>query len=151
MAYLLDINILLRLFKSDDGDHELVRRAVVQLKIEGASLHFAPQNAAECWNVATRPKDRNGFSQGPREAERLVSKAERLFTLLPDTPAIYLAWRRLVREVQVAGVQVHDARLVAWMEVHQVSHILTLNPGDSRRYENVAGITVVHPREVEAV
>lgn len=54
--------------------------------------------------------------------------------MLPDTAAVYPHWRQLVMNLTVSGVQVHDARLVAFMLVHGVTHILTLNPGDFARY-----------------
>ena len=43
----------------------------------------------------------------------------------------------------VSGVQVHDARLVAAMHVHAVTHLLTLNDRDFTRYPD---ITAVNPR-----
>jgi predicted nucleic acid-binding protein len=55
-----------------------------------------------------------------------------------------LKWRRLVVVHAVVGVKVHDARLVAAMHVHGVSHLLTLDEEDFNRYP---GITVVHPRQ----
>jgi hypothetical protein len=39
------------------------------------------------------------------------------------------------------GVQVHDARLVALMEVHGVTHLLTLNAADFARYPGVTALT----------
>jgi hypothetical protein len=63
-------------------------------------------------------------------------------TLLPENEGVYREWRRIVVEFAVSGVQVHDARLVAAMLVHGVSHILTLNVADFGRYD---GITVVPP------
>jgi predicted nucleic acid-binding protein len=45
----------------------------------------------------------------------------------------------------LSGVQVHDARLVAVMHVHGLTHLLTLNTVDFIRYP---GITVVHPQNV---
>jgi hypothetical protein len=44
-----------------------------------------------------------------------------------------------------SGVQVHDARLVAAMLVHEVTYLLTLNKRDFMRYP---GITVEHARDV---
>jgi hypothetical protein len=41
---------------------------------------------------------------------------------------------------------VHDAQLVAAMAAHGLSHILTLNIADFRRYRNE--ITPVHPADV---
>jgi hypothetical protein len=37
----------------------------------------------------------------------------------------------------VSGVQVHDARLVAAMHVHQIGSLLTLNVQDFRRYGEI--------------
>ena len=53
--------------------------------------------------------------------------------------------RRLVVAYSVVGVKVHDARLVAAMLVHGVTHLLTLNTNDFTRYSS---ITAVHPRTV---
>ena len=147
MAYLLDTNILLRYVLSTDPADERVQNAVRRLREAGEHLHFAPQNVAEAWNVATRPLDRNGFGLSPTEAGEMADRLERAFWLRPDSPAMYAHGRRLVREAGVSGVQVHDARLVAWMQAHAVMHLLTLNPSDFVRY---AGITVVEPGEVEA-
>jgi predicted nucleic acid-binding protein len=68
-----------------------------------------------------------------------------VFPLLSDTPAVYAEWLQLVSTVGVSGVQVHDARLVAIMRVHGVSHLLTFDTTDFARYP---GITVVHPRDL---
>jgi hypothetical protein len=72
-------------------------------------------------------------------------EAGRLFTVLPETSAIYPAWKRLVFENQVSGKQAYDARLVAAMQVHNVTSILTFNPSDFRRY---TGIEVFEPATV---
>ena len=44
-----------------------------------------------------------------------------------------------------AGVQVHDARLVAAMLVYGILRLLTLNDRDFGRY---TAISAVHPRDV---
>ena len=148
MAYLLDTYILLRLFDRKSPVYRSVEAAVDELRARGEAIHFAPQNAAEFWNVATRPRDKNGYGLSPAEAEQLLREAENLFTLLPDTPLLYSRWRSLVLAVQVSGMQVHDARLVAWMKVHGVTHVLTLNTDDFTRYVESTGITVVHPEDL---
>ncbi len=66
---------------------------------------------------------------------------------LPDTPAIYTEWLRLVTAQPVTGRQVHDARIVAAMKVHGLSNILTFNVSDFKRYPQ---INAVHPERVEA-
>jgi predicted nucleic acid-binding protein len=81
----------------------------------------------------------------PAEADREASRLEEVLTLLPDVPAIYLEWRRLVVAHSVSGVRVHDARIVAAMNVYGVSDLLTFNGPDFSRYP---GIQVVHPKDV---
>jgi predicted nucleic acid-binding protein len=71
-----------------------------------------------------------------------VSSIERSLTLLPDVPAIYSAWKRIVKNHRVQGVKVYDARLVATMSVYAVESVLTFNTDDFKRY---SGITALHP------
>ena len=83
----------------------------------------------------------------PANADRLLRLVERLFPLLPDSPAVYTKWRRLVVSFGVSGIQVHDARIVATMIVHGVTHILTFNTTDFVRY-GTRGIVTVDPTTV---
>jgi predicted nucleic acid-binding protein len=46
----------------------------------------------------------------------------------------------------VMGVEVHDAKLVASMNVYGITHLLTFNLTDFRRY---SGITAVSPSDVK--
>ncbi|WP_231636523.1 MULTISPECIES: type II toxin-antitoxin system VapC family toxin [Planktothricoides] len=107
-------------------------------------MRITSQNCIEFWNVATRPFEKNGFGLTPPETARLLQLIERIFPLLPDSSEIYQEWRRLVVAFGVSGVQVHDARLVASMKVNGISHILTLNVEDFKRYIS-EGIVVVAP------
>lgn len=70
---------------------------------------------------------------------------ERHFPVLPDNPAVYEKWKALVMTHKVVGVNVHDARLVAAMMVHGVTHILTANVRDFARYP---AITVLAPEQI---
>ncbi len=145
MRYLADSNILLRLSKPDDHDYSVVRAAVDSLWAAGADLCYTSQNLAEFWNVCTRPADRNGFGLSIAEADRRATLIEADLVLLPDNELIHHEWRRLIVAHKVSGVQVHDARLVAAMIVHGITHLLTFDQSDFMRYP---GITVVHPRQV---
>jgi hypothetical protein len=46
-----------------------------------------------------------------------LGRLKALFLLLPDTPAVYPEWERLVTAHQVIGKHAHDASLVAVMTV----------------------------------
>jgi predicted nucleic acid-binding protein len=111
----------------------------------GERLCLVPQNLYEFWAVATRPLAQNGLGMSVAEAEAELLKLRQLFTVLDDTPNILPEWERLVTRLGVIGKNAHDARLVAAMNVHGVSRLLTFNSRDFQRYP---GITVVTPDEV---
>jgi predicted nucleic acid-binding protein len=139
---LVDTNILLRIARRSDPQHQLIDAGLATLALEGTTLHYTHQNIAELWNVMTRPVARNGFGLAATEAEREVRVIEAGMSLLPDNEATYREWRRIVLRYGVSGVQVYDARLAAAMLVHGIGHILTLNVADFSRY---SGLTAVHP------
>ena len=145
-AYLLDTNILLRLSLPGGPYDEVVVSAVGRLLAEEATLFYTLQNAAEFWNVCTRPRDRNGLGLSLHETDRRLQLIEQQFLFLPESEATYAQWRRIVMECSVSGVQVHDARLAAVMNVNNVSHLLTLNPRDFQRF---AGLTPIHPDDLQ--
>jgi predicted nucleic acid-binding protein len=141
MSILLDTNILLRRAQPSHPSHALAVDSVARLLAAGEPVHFTLQNIAEFWNVATRRVEHNGlgFSAAVTLAE--VEKIEAAFELLPDTPPIYAEWKSLMVRHGIVGVKVHDARLVATMNVHGVRQMLTFNAADFIRY----GIEVVQP------
>lgn len=147
MRVLVDTNILLR---SAQPNHPLcsqATRAVSKLIRQKDAVFFCSQNIAEFWNVATRPTGLNGLGLSQEEALQEVSNIEKLLTLLPDIPAIYTAWKEIVRDHKVQGVKVYDARLIATMSVYAVESVLTFNAADFKRYSN---ITALHPSSVLA-
>ena len=144
-GHLIDTGILLRISRRDDPAHSIVGSALGTLADTAACLYYTHQNIAEFWNVSTRPLEHNGFGLSVAKTVKEVAAIERMMTLLPDGEAVYKEWRRLVESHAVSGAKVHDARLVAAMMVHGVTHLLTLNVADFARYP---GITVVHPRDL---
>lgn len=142
---LLDTNILLRLAKRDSPEFSSIREALRVLNRSNNRLCYTSQNLVEFWNVSTRPVARNGHGLSIKEADDAARHIEKAFELLPDTDAIHKEWRRLVVDYGVSGVQVHDARLVAAMNVHGIHHLLTLNDRDFSRY---TGVVTLHPEQV---
>lgn len=143
MDILADSGIILRLYHTPDPLHPTIDRAVYALRAGGHDLSVAFHNLTEFWNVSTRPKTaRGGFGLSQPETERRLGVIERGFPRLDEPPAAYPNWRKLVVAHQVQGKQVHDARLVALMQAHGITHVLTLNGADFVRYP---GIVVIDP------
>lgn len=145
MSYLADTNILVRSAQQNHPLHTETLEAVKALLSRGESVHIFAQNIIEFWNVCTRPIDKNGLGLTPQQTAAEATRLEALLNLLPDTPAIYTEWRKLVVARAVSGVKVHDARLVAGMQVYGIQNILTLDPRDFVRY----GVTVIRPQNIQ--
>jgi|SRR6476661_983954 len=146
-AYLLDTNVLLRLYQPNSPEFSPIRRAVNSLHRANAALYYLSQNLVEFWNVSTRPIAQNGYGLSPAETDKVARQIEKAFILLRDVDRIHHEWRRLVLVYGVSGTKVHDARIVAAMIVHGVRHILTL---DGRDFERYAEIEMVSPEDIPA-
>lgn len=143
--YVIDTNILLRISRQEDPQHELIASALKQLERQGIEACFSLQNVAEFWNVCTRPAERNGYGLSISETSQRVEYIERTMAFLPDNEQVYSIWRQLVIAHNVCGVQVHDAHLAALMHAHGVTHVLTLNQPDFARFPNLQAI---HPGQI---
>lgn len=143
--YLADTNVAARAVLPDDPQHALIREALDRLRERGAVIQVTAQVLVEFHALATRPAAANGLGMTPAEASAEARGIEAIFPLLPETPAVYPLWRALVDSYGIVGRQVYDARLVAVMQAHGVTHLLTMNPAHFRRF---AGITVVEPGDV---
>ena len=145
MICLVDTNVLLRSVQATDSMYLQARHAAAALINQNHQLTVIAQNLIEFWAVATRPAVNNGLALSIAESLAHIKSFRETFNLLPDTPEIFIEWQRLVELHEVSGRQAHDARLVAAMLVHGVSHLLTFNGADFKRYK---AITVVSPQDV---
>ncbi len=145
MRVLVDTNILLRSAQPNHPLSSKATHAVSKLIRQKDDVFFCSQNIAEFWNVATRPAELNGLGLSHEEVLREVSEIEGLLALLPDVPAIYAAWKQIVRDYRVQGVKVYDARLVATMNVYAVESLLTFNTDDFKRYSTISAL---HPSSI---
>lgn len=146
MLVLVDTNVIIRSLQSESPEHHHAQTALKTLKAQGRDLCLAPQNLVEIWAVATRPPANNGLGFTTEEAAAEITRLGEVFTILSEKP-VHDVWQSLVIEHRVSGKATHDARIVAAMQVHGETSILTFNTDDFRRYP---GIEVVHPAEVSA-
>lgn len=149
MNYLIDTNILVRLAEPGDPSNELTLDAVGVLFRQSHKLYVIPQNLYELWVVCTRPTSANGLGKTSAETVAELSNIKSVFSWLDDTPDVFSVWERLVTTTPVLGKKAHDARLVAAMMVHGLTHILTLNARDFRNYPAIQPVTpsdVLTPR-----
>jgi len=145
MSYLVDTNVLLR---SVQKSHPMELEAANSIKLllrHRETLVITPQNLIEFWCVATRPEANNGLGISISETVQRIESFKRVLVLWPYTESIFSEWEQLVVQYQVSGKQVYDARLVESMNTHRITHLLTFNTDDFKRYDR---ITVVSPSSV---
>lgn len=145
MRYLVDTNVLLRWSHADSVDHTTCTSAVDGLLDAGNDMCVCAQVLIEFWAVATRPRDVNGLGLSVAEVRTQVRNLRGMFTCLAEPPDMAERWQALAEKHSVRGRPAHDARIVALMLAHNVTHLLTLNPADFTRYPD---ITTVTPQEV---
>ena len=147
MRVLLDTNILVRLLQPADKNHAACLDALEKLPKDGFEICVVPQNLYEFWAVVTRPVDVNGLGFSPAATEQAIEQICDMFTFLKDERTIYQYWLKLVANFKVLGRNSHDARLVAALDRHRISHLLTLDAKDFKRFEH---ITILTPQSVLA-
>lgn len=142
MPYLIDTNVFLRLVPDSDLDRLLVISALRKLRAQNEQLFYTTQVLAEFWAVCTRPATaRGGYGLSPVKTERKAKMIERFCGLLTENLATHQEWRRLIVNHAVQGVVIHDTRLVAVMNIHRVTNILTFNKEDFKRFSEIKALS----------
>ncbi len=147
MQTALDTNIFVYLVDGRSPFHLVTLEAVAHLQRRGVELVFTVQNVIEFWSVVTRPVETKGLSLTTSEAAARVEWIQQSFTLLSEQGEIYPQWKRLVLEYGVRGKQVHDAHIAAALVAAGVSHLITWNAKDFKRFKSLTALT---PGEVLA-
>ena len=142
MRVLIDTNVLLRSVSPGHPLRPVARRAFEVLDAAGHTLVLVPQVLYEFWTVGTRSTAANGLGLPAEVVRGYVDHFRDLFQLRRDERAIFEGWLDLVTEHGVTGVNAYDVRLVAAMHRHGVTHLLTFNAKDFRRFD---GVTVTEP------
>ena len=135
---LVDTSVWGRTLRPSAPQHLVAVDAVTSLRIAGHQLASVSQVFYELWSVSTRPIANNGLGfsaeQTLEDQRRILESTE----LYDDDRGAFDVWKDLVAAYKVAGKQAHDARLVAAMVRHGVSHLLAFNGQDFGRFREIA-------------
>ncbi|MCU0446671.1 MAG: type II toxin-antitoxin system VapC family toxin [Microscillaceae bacterium] len=134
---ILDANILLRYKEENSAQHIEVREKVEQLFLIGEVLVLAPQSLYEFYVVATRPKSANGLGMDKKDVLIEIQDIKSTFNLLSETKSVYGFWEKLIENFEINGKTAHDARIVAFMQAHQIKKLYTLNVADFQRFTSL--------------
>jgi len=117
----------------DSPWHEPARRALQQAAQAQRPLWISRQVIREYAVIMSRPQT---FAQ-PLSPTTLIARMGYLqqhFQIADDTAAVTAALLRLLNNYPIGGKQVHDANLLATMQVQGIRHLLTHNAKDFARF-----------------
>jgi len=145
MRTFLDTNILLRTSQPASPQYADAVASTGVLLRAGRTLCISSQSVYEFLAVATKPQAENGLGMTHAETDAHLTTLLVSIEVFYDSPAIAAELRRLVVAHKVTGKKIHDARMVATMNVQKIPEILTFNGKDFTRYPT---ITVLSPSTV---
>ena len=136
----VDTNVLVY---ANAAEAPLHQRALTALKLWGENeteLWISTQVIREYAALRTRPQ---AFA-APVDRELLIKRVryfQERFRVAYETPRVAEKLLMLIQQVDVGGKQIHDANIVATMLAQGITHLLSHNVSDFRRFD--AFITVV--------
>ena len=107
---------------------------IQKLDEAGSVLYICPQNMQEYRQVLTRPRTSNGLGLNSAEVASRMNRLEAEFTLVPESPAIYPLWHKIVETAQSVGRANFDARLVAVAKSAGIGAVLTYEAAAFAKY-----------------
>jgi len=146
MIALIDTSVLIAL-KAPLPDKQIeAQRAVLSLDSLGWQQCITPQVMMEYWSVATRPAAaRGGLGLTVVETDQDIAAFLRRFRLLHKPELLFPTWWEIVRQYNVCGRHVWDARLAALAKVYDIGYVLTFNTSDFQRFDFLNVIDAANP------
>ena len=142
----VDTNILIFATNELSEWHLPASKALEEARQSSVDLIISTQILREYLAAATRISVMGNGLPLPKILENVrIFRNE--FTVVEDNPFVLDTLLDLLQKVTVAGKQVHDANIVATMQVHGVRHLLTHNVADFNRF---ASFITVLPLEKNA-
>jgi len=139
----LDTNVLVYANVSESPLHQVALNAIQTYYDAEVELWISRQILREFMAVLTRPQT---FAN-PRPVSTITARVrffETHFRIAEDSHHITERLLALIEQIPIGGKQVHDANIVATMQVYGIRHLLTHNISDFNRF---SGIITILPLE----
>lgn len=134
---LIDTNVLMSATDTSRDEHADALRLIGEAGPQGIHLIASRQVLREYLVVATRPLEQNGLGLSSRFALDNVARISRHIALVEETKEVTGALQRLVDKHSLSGKRIHDANLVATMEIHGIGTLITENPRDFKAFDAI--------------
>lgn len=135
----VDTNVLVYANQRQSPHHAVADGRLRQASSDGIELWISGQVVREYLAAVTRPQPGIEPTPMPMAVERARFFAQR-FQVADDGPDVRAQLLTLLSTHDVAGKRVHDANIVATMLAHGITHLLTFNTADFRRFADVITI-----------
>jgi predicted nucleic acid-binding protein len=129
----IDTNFLLRATISTLALHTDTLEALKRLMKHRTALWINRQVLREYMATVTRPQN----FMDPLPSQVVVQRVryfERRFKIAEESPVVTANLLNLLETVSIGGKQIHDANIVATMQVYQITQLLTFNTVDFVRF-----------------
>lgn len=146
MNWIIDTSVITRTIHNGNEQQQVAIDSLSKLRTQNETLCVVPQNLVEFWAVATRPVASNGLGLTIEEAESEILQIKLHFVLKTEDETLFENWENLVKNYRVIGKTTHDARIVAAMQSHKITNLLTFNVSDFKRYSDI--INIFDPKEI---
>ena len=133
--WFLDTNVLIAASAPARGAHAQAVGLFAEAARTGRVLCTSAQVLREYACVASRPLTGNGLGLDQQKVRENLEQLGARLRCLEEGRSVRLAWLTLLREVPLAGRQVHDANIAATMIAHGVHQLVTSNVADFLRFQ----------------
>jgi len=141
----VDTNVLIRLHVETAPEHNTIREVIKQLITDGYEIWVSRQVLREYSSVLTREQPYTKPIATPLVAAQ-IRLFEMSYFIADENSQVTAALCNLMDTILIGGKQIHDANIVATMQVHGILRLPTLNPTDFNRFAKY--ITVITPTDV---
>jgi predicted nucleic acid-binding protein len=135
-AVFLDTNILIYASIVESPFHQAAVNKIQAQEVAGRELWISRQILREYLATLTRPQT----DISPIPILTLTTEVrffENRFRVAEDSAQVTQNLLTLVQQIAVAGKQIHDANIVATMQAHNISQLLTHNISDFNRFAHL--------------
>ena len=132
-----DTNVLLSAVDRKRRLHAEAIHVLNELPNRGVALYVSGQIMREFLVVCTRNPDANGLGLSRPDAVRNAEAIVERSTMLDENRHVAVRLLDILRTTTCTGKQLHDANVVATMQEHGLTRLVTANLSDFRRFDGV--------------
>lgn len=133
----VDTNVLLTATDRGRTGHEMARSLFSAAIRAGVHLSISGQVLREYLVVATRPVDANGFGLPLPKALHNIRGFRARTVFVEEVEAVTDELLGLLISTDISGKRIHDANIAATMGAHDITTLVTANPGDFQVFPKI--------------